>query len=47
VNPLAQWFIVAQSFSYLQAEEARIGIHETWCDISMLTVSVYPKLSCV
>ena len=32
VNPSAQSFIVAQGFSYFQAEEARVGIHKTWCD---------------
>ena len=30
VNPLAKSFVVAQSFPYLQAEQARVGIHETW-----------------
>jgi hypothetical protein len=38
VNPLARSFIVAQSFPYLQAEEARVGIHETWCDTAIAPV---------
>jgi hypothetical protein len=29
VNPLAQSFNVAQGFSYLEAEEAGVGIYET------------------
>jgi hypothetical protein len=38
VNPLAQSFVVAQSFSYLQAEEASVAIHETWCDTPIAPV---------
>jgi hypothetical protein len=40
VNPLAQSFVVPQGFSYLQAEEARVGIHETWCDTPIAPVSM-------
>ena len=38
MNPFAQSFIVAQVFSYFQAEEARVGIHETWCDTAIAPV---------
>lgn len=40
VNPLAQTFVVAQSFPYLQAKEARVGIHEPWCDTAIAPVSM-------
>jgi hypothetical protein len=38
VNPSAQSFIVPQGFSYPQAEEAGVGIHETWCDAPIAPV---------
>jgi hypothetical protein len=38
VNPSAHSFIVPQGSSYLQAEEAGVGIHETWCDAPIAPV---------
>lgn len=29
-----------QGFSYLQAEEAGVGVHETWCDTPIAPVSM-------
>jgi hypothetical protein len=40
VNPSAKIFIMPQGASYLQPKEARIGIHETWCDAPIAAVPV-------
>ena len=40
VNPSAQRFIVSQRPSYLQSEEARVGVHEPWCDAAVPPMSV-------
>ena len=40
VNPSAQFFVVPQSFSYLQAKKARVGVHETRGDSPIAPVPV-------
>jgi hypothetical protein len=40
VNPSAQFFVMPQSTSYLQSKEARIGVHEAWCDAPIPPVPV-------
>jgi len=40
VNPSAQIFVMPQGTSYLQPEEACIGIDEAWCDASVAAMPV-------
>lgn len=39
-NPSAQSFVVSQGPSYLQAEKARVGIHEAWRNAAIAPVPV-------